>query len=539
VEGGLTPRARRVVSHYWRDRRKLGRGLLVDPLMRKLTPLLAIVLPLLSGCGMLPGMGGMGGLGGAASPGGYQPSQQSKDMVRSQEKQAYAIADAYDDEAEGKLEKDLQKALKFTLGQDGMAQGMPAPAPASETIKALRGAGIKLRIEPVTNEDGGAVADNYVQLKDSFTERVQQLQGKLASGQASPAEMKEVQRGTKYAMRISNLQMQVLKISTVALTANSAVQTSGLTNMLKIANMVRSRKMMSMDFNDDDWAQVKNVLTREKRKEAVAASTLGMLAALEAVVGKNGDPKALDLIASGTLDAFPLQVDVSDDDAKAYVNNLSQNVADQKDKYESWMRKAYGDAKYERQYTPSIDRMFAQAASATQQKSIGQMQTDTMSGYNADLAKCARGEDPGPGSMVGPAKCKAARGSGGGGSVASAGGPSGGGATSLLAGLVPVAGGGGGAQAPAAGDKASGAMDRASAGVDTAQALAKGDAAGAIQGAAKMFPGDGPIQSSLQGIAALTKGDAKGALMAAVNLAPGGGLLSKGLGAAGQLLKLF
>ena len=79
-------------------------------------------------------------------------------------------------------------------------------------------------------------------------------------------------------------------------------------------------------------------------------------------------------------------------------------------------------------------------------------------------------------------------------------------------------------------------------GIGVAQSIANGDAAGALQGAADMFPGDGPIQSSLQGMAALSKGDVKGALKSALGLAsliPGGSLIKEGLGVAGKLLGLF
>jgi len=66
-------------------------------------------------------------------------------------------------------------------------------------------------------------------------------------------------------VKLNDAQMQLSKISIVALTANAKVQTGGMTNMMKIASMVRSRKMMQMDFNDDDWARVKKTLEQEKR----------------------------------------------------------------------------------------------------------------------------------------------------------------------------------------------------------------------------------------------------------------------------------
>jgi hypothetical protein len=471
-------------------------------------------------------------MGAAPGAAGYQPSQASKDTLRSQETTAYATADAAYEEAEGKLEADLQKALKYELGLQGITADAPAPAPGSANLLALRKAGIKVRIEAVTNEDGAAVANNFVQMKDSFTDRLKLLQPKMVDGTATGAEKAEVQKGVKYVLKLNDAKMQLSKISIVALTANAKVQTGGLTNMMKISNMVRSRKMMSMDFNDDDWARVKKIIEQGRRTEVVAGATLGMLAAYQAVVSTpTADPKGLDVLADATLKSFPLQVSVTDDEAHAYVDHLSDNASAQKAKYEGWMRAAYGDAKYEQVYKASIDRIFDQAASAGQQKSVGQMQADTMSKYNADLAKCARGEDPGPGSMVGPAKCKEARASSGASPTASGGsGPGLGGG--LLGGLLGGGGGGASPDAKAANPPSSGldrATNRAAGGVSMVTAAANGDVAGTLDGAVSMFPGDGPIQSSLKGIAAIAHGDPKGAITAAIGLVPGGSLVKQGL----------
>jgi len=195
------------------------------------------------------------------------------------------------------------------------------------------------------------------------------------------------------------------------------------------------------------------------------------------------------------------------------------------------MRGAMGDAVYEQQYKAGIDRMFAQAGNAGSTKSVTQVAADTNSKYQADLAKCARGEPLDPGSLVGPAKCQAAR------AQAQGGGGGGGGDDGSSA------GGGGGAGGPnlVPGGVQNG-INKVQQGIGVASALANGDAAGAIQGAADMFPGDGPIQNSLQGVAALTKGDYKGALKSALGLAsliPGGSLIKEGLGLAGKLLGLF
>jgi hypothetical protein len=472
----------------------------------------------LSACSMV---GGGVQPGGVSSAGGgvYTTSPAVANTLRNQEKQAFAVSNAAADAQEAELEKKVQHALKLALGQEGMVASMPPPDPSSASILALRAANMQLRIEPMTNADGAALADNLVVLKDSFTDRVAVLQKKMMSQTATPAEQKELQNGVKYVGKLNDLKMQVSAISMVAMQANVRVQIGGLTDMRMIASMVQSRKQHGLDFTDDDWSEVSAILMRQRRTQALAASTLGMLAAYEAVVAEHGDPKALDAIAHGTLDSFPLTASASVEDAKAYVQNLAGNAAEQKAKYESWLRATYGDDKYDKQYKASIDRIFDQAGQAGQTKSIAAMQTDAMGRYNADLAKCARGEALPPGSLVGPAKCKEAALGGSGGSV---------GVNAGVGGLSPALPGGG-----------QGRLGQVQAGVQAAKAIANGDLQGTLDAASSMFPGDGPIQNSLKGISALTHGDWKGALTAAVSLAPGGGLMKQGLGMASQLLKLF
>lgn len=463
------------------------------------------------------------GSGGAASPGGagaaaFEVPAGVKDRVRADEVKSDSITDPVEDQEVAKQEKEVLHALAMSLGKEGPAPGMPPYDPASQSLAAMRAANFKLRIEPVTSANGAAIGGgDFVQLKDSFSERVQALQGKLASGAATAAERAEVMNGAKQVMKLTGLKMQVGAVSRATMMTNVHVQNGGLTLMLKIAGMVSVRRQQNMDWTADDYARVKRALTRQKHWEAMAAATMGMLATYEAVVSSTtADPKALDAIADATLKAFPLDPQVSDDDAKSYVSHLSDDAASQKAKYEAMMRQAMGDAVYEAQYKAGVDSLFGRAAVAAQAKSVTQIAAETGDKYKADLAKCARGEPLDPGSLVGPAKCKAAR-------------------------EQAQAGGGGDGTGALPGGAANG-VNKVQKGMAVAQALASGDAAGALQGAADMFPGDGPIQSSLQGIAALTKGDYKGALKSAVglaNLIPGGALVKEGLRFAGKLLGLF
>jgi hypothetical protein len=493
--------------------------------MKRCTAFLALSLSV-SSCSMLGGGMPAAGVPGA-SGGAYVTSPAVAGTLRKQEAQAFAVSNAAADSQEAELEKKAQHALKFALGQEGVAPDLPPTASSSADVLALRGANIQLRIEPMTNMAGAAIAENLVVLKDLFTERVPALQQKVMAHTATPAEAAELQNGVKYVGKLNDLKMQVSAISMVAMQANVRVQIGGMTDMRLIASMVQSRTQRSMDWTDDDWALVVSILARQKRTQALAASTLGMLAAYEAVVGNNGDPKALDAIAQATLESYPLDASATVADAKAYVQNLAVNAADQKAKYESWMRAAYGDDKYEKQYKANIDRIFDQAGQAGQTKTIAQMQTGTASRYKDDLAKCARGEPLPPGSLVGPAKCKDALAQAGGGAPASGGGSGSGPGATLNVSAGGVRGPGGVS------------VNNVESGIQAAKALAKGDFQGTLDAAASMFPGDGPIQNSLKGISALTHGDWKTALASAVSFAPGGSMIKKGLGTATQLLKMF
>ncbi len=479
------------------------------------------------GCGMMVPQGGAQSGGGGSQPSpqpGYTMPKESQDLVRKQEQQAYAHADEAEDEQLDKLEKDSLKALKIALGKESRSPGMAPGDSSSVALVAIKKAKMKVRLEPVVDGDGKAVNDDFFQLKDSYTDRVQQLQRKLVEQRASKAEIREIQEGSKQIMKISDLRMAVMDVSLQTMMSNNHVQSSSLQTMLRVSGLVRSRKLYGMELDAQDYALVKRGLERQKRAEAIAATNLAMLAAYQAVINNNGDPKALDVIAEGALKAFPVKVQVSDDDAKQYVSQLGTNVSKVKAKYEAMLRKVHGDARYEKQFKQGIDAMFAQAEGAQNQKSVGQMVADTQSKYKTDVAKCMRGEQPDPGSMVGGGTCKSLQHAAQTGDTSDL--PPG--ALKAFNDAGGAGGGGGGAGGPALKGKAGAA-------VDGAQAVANGDVDGALDAAGKMFPGDSTIGASLQGIAALKKGDPRGAISAALTFVPVPGL-KDAFGVASKLL---
>lgn len=483
--------------------------------LARLAGLLA-VSSLALGC-FAPGSGA--GSAEPASPPKYVVPKESQDALRKGEQQAFAQADAQADERLDADEKKTLKVVLVVLGRESQYPGMPVPEAASSSIRALRSAKMKLRLEPVVDGEGKAVNDDFLQLKDSFTDRVAQLNKKVAEGRASKAEMKELQDGARQASKLNDLRTQVSALSMQMMFTNDNVQSSALSTMFRVSSIVRSRKQMEMELTADDYALIRRGLERQKRAEAIAATMLATMGALQAVINGNGDPKAIDVIGEAALKAFPVKLEVSDDDAKQYVAALGANVQKVKARYEAGLRKVHGDKKYERTYKAGVDAMFAQAENAQNAKTVSQIANETMSRYREDVIKCKRGEEPGPGSMV--SSCKAIR------RAALTGDTS-----DLPPGAKKVFDETGGATG--AGD-APALRGKAGAALSGAEAAMNGDVDGVLDSAGKLFPGDGTIGASLRGIAALKKGDAKGAISAALTFVPVPGL-KDAFGLASKLL---
>jgi hypothetical protein len=457
---------------------------------------LLVAFPVLAtfGCSLLvPGgkAAGSAQVTSASPPAG--PAQALKDRVRNADKtQADAEAVVANEELD-KAEKSAVGALDQVLGKAPQFAGGPVPESSTAVTLALRKSPIKVRIEPVTDADGNAFGDNFLRLKDSFTDRLMELQRKLTEQRASKAEKKEVMNGSKYVMKLSDLRSGVTSVSFQAYRSNTLVQSQSLTTMVSLSQMIGKRRNMDMELSAEDYARAKGCLERARRGEALAASMTGMLAAYQAVLNDGADPKALDAIAEATRKAFPLKVTVSDDEAKSYLDNLGHHIAEQKTKYEQMMRKTYGDARYEKLYKASVDGIFRQAASAESQPSSSQ----AVAAVRASRATASAGAAPAGGGvpMTGTRDAKS---------------------------LVP--------------DEVNQGLQQVHQGLGVASAVQSGDVSGALAGAAKVAPADGPFGSSLAGISALSKGDPRGAFKAALELAPMGGPLKQGLSFATALL---
>lgn len=452
------------------------------------------VLAVVSGCGLMAPQGPSGPTS-QPTEATYETPKESQDLVKSSTLKTYTQVFDQQDEALAKAETTVLKALKVALGKEAAYPGMPVGESASTALKGLRAAKVKARVEEVTGADGKPVAGGQLlQLKDSFTDRMPVLGRKAQEGKATPAEMKEMQDGAKHVTKLNDLRQQIQALSMATIETNTQVQNISLTQMNTVAGMIRAYKQQSLELGPEEYKLVKRGLEQQKRAEALGATTLAMMAAYQAVINNEKDPKALDIIAEGALKSFPVKVEATDADAKAYVANLGTNVSKAKAMYEATARKAMGDAYYEKNMKAGIDAMFAQAAGAKDTKSGAQIAKDSWNQYKADVEKCKSGIDPAAEGRLGPT-CKAVF------QAAKSGDTS-----DLLPGAKK-------------------AFDETSnPGAAPGGASSDGEVEGALDTASKLFGEDSHVGASLKGVAALKRGDAKGAIAAALTFVPVPGL---------------
>lgn len=268
--------------------------------------------------------------------------------------------------AELRLDADLDKyeanardALAGAAGQRPAYENGPKRESSTALVQALRGSPIKLRVEPTKSSDGRAIDQQLVGLKDSFTPRLVEIANKMAAHTATPQEKKEYEAGARFVTKVGDLGGEISAVSFATWTSSRTVLDAGMINLDRVTSLVRGRKALGGALTPAEYAVIKRSLARKKRAESVTAATMGMLATYIAVVNDGGDPKALDLVATEALKAFPLKIEVSDDEAKQWVDRLGENVAAQKALYEAQLRKLYGDGQYERSFKQSNDAGFA------------------------------------------------------------------------------------------------------------------------------------------------------------------------------------
>ncbi len=421
-----------------------------------------------------------------APPGTYGANADQQKIIRDAEKQA---AESYKGQLD-QPEAEAKKALEMMAGTASVAAGAPPPPKASETIAKLQKHKVEIRVEPVLDANGNPIPSGLMEMRDSYTDMIR------AMGNRKPTkkETKKIQKGAAYAGSLNDLRMQVMAAAMPSMASGWLVASQTLTTMLRTSSMVRSRREQEMEWIDEDYELVRQALVDQRRAETIAAINQSTMAAYQAAFA-GADPSFLDEYAAESLKAFPIEPEVTLEEAKAYVDNLAENVEAAQEVYEAEMRKTYGDAVYEAQYKAQLDGLFARAAGASSAKGATQIANEANAQYKADVIKCFKGEPIDPGSLAGGPTCddyaRCGRGEA----------PNGPAVTpekcAEAASWVAESGG------------------LAEAGANAAVNMAKGELA-------KLLPADGPVNQALTGVRALRNRDFMGAADAALKFVPNG-----------------
>ena len=229
---------------------------------------------------------------------------------------------------------------------------------------------------------------------------------------------------------------------------------------------------------------------------------LGLTATFQGAVANNKNPKAVDAIAEASAKGLPLEVSVSDAQAKQFIDELPAAIKDFKAKLEEWQTRAMGKEEYEREGKAKVQAFLKELDTADvdewskvlaeKRKHISPNRVTSMPVKQHQ--RVAHRRDPGcDETTAGGAQGPATHGS-----------------------AAPGSPGDQGLQAD---------VSNTMQGIDAAR---KGDIATALDRAAKVSP-SGTVKRALEGAAAVANGDVKGALGAALDLVPVPGPIKDGL----------
>lgn len=303
---------------------------------------LAVIVACLSGCSL----GKMSGM--SPRPAGQAPekrqvaitaTEEQRSGVRARERQALEqkIQQRRADFMRDAMEQNARNAIALTLGQRAAASES-----ASTSIRALRAAGVRLRVDTA---------------RDPF-ELVAEAEEAPRVGRRGARAKKEAEAEAP-PPNLDGLRQQLVAVSRAAKAWNDQVQLDGLQYIGPVATMVLSRKKMGFELDDGDYEVVRAYLEMARVDEAIAASMLALLATIQAAVVDGADPKTIDTVAESASQAFPIRATVTIDDAKAYVAQLRDPIARMKTRYEVALRKSVGNEPYEKAFKPKVDAAFA------------------------------------------------------------------------------------------------------------------------------------------------------------------------------------
>ncbi len=339
------------------------------------------------------------------------------------------------------VEEKLLTAARVALGEE-KSRGASEQASIAANIKKLRDVGVRPRVAP-----------NAKKFQQGFLQ---------LDGEAVSAEWKSVPRAKDVEMRrvVNDLSGQTQTVTWASYLASQQQIGLHLQAVAVTGAVVANRKKYDLQPSPEEVGIVKTALDQARRGDEIAAAGAGLSAALVAVTNAGKPAKTLEDMARAVKETLPSKATVSEDEAKAYLDGFEAGVGDARERYESMLKKSYGEDWERSSMKGMLDQAFKIADDATRQRSEADRRAEREQRAEARRA----------GAGTPRASTATAR-------------PSGGDLTSTARSILPSDGPIGGA-------------------IGVVDALRTGDAKGALVGAIAFVP-PGPIKTGLNLIASL------------------------------------
>ncbi|MBX3262706.1 MAG: hypothetical protein KIS78_28395 [Labilithrix sp.] len=128
--------------------------------------------------------------------------------------------------------------------------------------------------------------------------------------------------------------------------------------MTSAAKIYADRHHTNLELDDTDYELLAELIAAQRRVEALAGLSTGLMTAYHVVIRENKDPKVLTSFAEETSKGFPTKGEASSADARAFVESLKRDLAGSKERYQGWVRDLWGEDEYSL-YAKGIDDDFA------------------------------------------------------------------------------------------------------------------------------------------------------------------------------------
>lgn len=315
---------------------------------------------LVAACGGSPGGAGAsspsGGGDGPERPTSAQREATGKKMDEAQGKgrrdELKRYVDHYVSESKRQtadVEEKLLAGARVALGEE-KARGAREQASFGANLAKLRAVGL----HPKVASSGKKFQQGFLQL----------------DGGAISAEWKSVPQAKNQEARyvVSDLSGQTQTLTWASYLASQQQIGLHLQAVAVTGAVIANRRKYSLEPSPDEVAIVKKTLDQARRGDEIAAAGAGLSAALVAVTNAGKAAKNLDDMARAVKEAIPSKATATDEEAKAYLDGFEAGLGDARERYESMLKKSYGD-EWERSSMKSmLDQSFKIADEGTHQR---------------------------------------------------------------------------------------------------------------------------------------------------------------------------